>query len=55
MTPYNELSDRDKMILDIWDGYKDAYGVRHRHVNFEELSDEALEEFYSNICNEVSK
>jgi len=49
---YNALPYRDKLIIDIWEAYKDAYGYRPRHIDFASLTDIQLEELYKKVCEE---
>jgi len=53
MKPYNELSDREQLILNIWDCYKDIYGVRPRHLDFDSMSDIELSAMYLKLCDET--
>jgi hypothetical protein len=39
----NAISYRDELISAISDTYKDIHGVRPRHYNFAEMSDEEVE------------
>lgn len=46
---------RDELATYIYEAYKDAYGVKGRHYNFEEMSFEELEEEAKRISNAVSE
>lgn len=51
---YDELSDREQLILNIWDTYKDVYDVRPRHINFNNMSDIELKDMYNQLLDEIN-
>lgn len=53
MKHWNELSDREQLILNIWDAWKDAYGYRPSHIDFDSMTDEEIEELYLKVCADV--
>jgi len=50
MAPWNELSEREKLICNIWEYYKDVHNVRPRHVDFNSMTDDELKELYRKLC-----
>jgi len=50
MTPWSELSDREKLICNIWECYKDVHNARPRHVDFNSMTDDELKELYRKLC-----
>jgi len=48
--PYSELPYRNKLILNIWDCWKDFYGFRPRHIDFDSMQEDELEELYKKVA-----
>ena len=46
--------ERDSLITSVYEMHKDAYGVKGRHYNFKEMSNEDLEKELNHLC-EVAK
>jgi len=44
-----EQFTRQGLIDDIWDGYKDAYGIRPRHIDFTSKSTAELQEIAAGL------
>ena len=53
MKAYDELSEREKLILSLWDCWKDAYGFRPRHIDFDSMNDEEISELYKKACDDI--
>lgn len=39
---WEEMSNKEQLECIFWDAYKDAYGIRPRHVDFKSMSEEDL-------------
>ena len=46
--------ERDSLITSVYEMHKDAYGVKGRHYNFKEMSNEDLQKELDHLC-EVAK
>ena len=46
--------ERDSLITSVYEMHKDAYGVKGRHYNFDEMSNKDLEKELDHLC-EVAK
>ena len=42
--------ERDSLITSVYEMHKDAYGVKGRHYNFKEMSNEQLEAELDHLC-----
>ena len=42
--------ERDSLITSVYEMHKDAYGVKGRHYNFKEMSNEDLEKELDSLC-----
>jgi len=42
--------ERDSLITSVYEMHKDAYGVKGRHYNFDEMSNEDLEKELKHLC-----
>ena len=42
--------ERDSLITSVYERHKDAYGVKGRHYNFDEMSNEDLEKELKHLC-----
>ena len=42
--------ERDSLITSVYEMHKDAYGVKGRHYNFKEMSNEDLQKELDSLC-----
>ena len=42
--------ERDSLITSVYEMHKDAYGVKGRHYNFDEMTNEQLEKELKHLC-----
>jgi hypothetical protein len=55
MLAWEEMTNKQQLECIIWDAYKDAYGVRPRHMNLEAMTEEELNkelEFLANVIEQ---
>jgi hypothetical protein len=58
MVAWEEMTNKQQLECIIWDAYKDAYGVRPRHMNLEAMTEEELNkelEFLGKVIDENEK
>jgi hypothetical protein len=58
MVSWEEMTNKQQLECIIWDAYKDAYGVRPRHMNLEAMTEEELTkelEFLGKVIDENEK
>ena len=46
---------RNELIAYIWDAYKDAHGIRPRHINFDVFSTDDLELMAAEVSQDVAE
>ena len=47
------MAERDELVTYIWDAYKDAHGIRPRHIDFDVLSVSELSEMADRVSDQV--
>lgn len=40
---WEEMTRKEQLEAEFWDAYKDAYGIRPRHINLSEMTEDELE------------
>lgn len=58
MVAWEDMTNKQQLECIIWDAYKDAYGVRPRHMNLESMTEEELTkelEFLGKVIEENEK
>lgn len=51
MRNYSSLTDREKLECEAWEAYKLAYGMRPRHINFLNMSDEDIKKLIAQCAS----
>ena len=52
---WEELSRKEQLECIFWDAYKDAHGVRPRHINVQAMTEAELEEHLQALSNLISE
>ena len=52
---WDELSRKEQLEETVWDMYKEAYGIRPRHLNLTDMSEDELDAMYQNLQMEIDR
>lgn len=55
MKSWDELSKKEQLEAIFWDAYKDAFGVRPRHVNLSAMTEQELEAELNQLGNIIAQ
>lgn len=52
---WENLSRKEQLEETVWDMYKEAYGIRPRHLNLTAMSEDELDAMYQNLQVEIDR
>ena len=52
---WENLSRKEQLEETVWDMYKEAYGIRPRHLNLTAMSEDELDALYQNLQMEIER
>lgn len=52
---WDEMTQREQLESSLWDAYKDAHGIRPRHVDFASMTMEQLEAMMSDLIDTMNE
>lgn len=55
MKSWDELTRKEQLECIVWDAYKDAHGIRPRHMNLQAMTEQELDDELKYLCSIIDQ